>query len=123
MRSVPGFDQLLRAASGMLRERQYRLVYLSSAVRVDDRQFGDLDQLLGDVCGVLDAPERPELYVFNDPKPNAITLGVDKPFIAISSGMYELMTPKNAASCSATNLVTRCPAMRSTNRCCCTCST
>jgi Zn-dependent protease with chaperone function len=89
MRSVPGFDQLLRVASGMLRERQYRLVYLSSAVRVDERQFGDLDQLLREVCGVLDA-ERPELYVFNDPKPNAITLGVDKPFIAVSSGMYEL---------------------------------
>ena len=26
MRAVPGFDQLLRVASGMLRERQYRLV-------------------------------------------------------------------------------------------------
>jgi Zn-dependent protease with chaperone function len=89
MRSVPGFDQLLRVASGMLRERQYRLVYLSSAVRVDDRQFADLNQLLGEVCGVMDA-ERPELYVFNDPTPSAITLGVDKPFIAISSGMYEL---------------------------------
>jgi Zn-dependent protease with chaperone function len=91
MRSVPGFDQLLRVASGMLRERQYRLVYLSSAVRVDDRQFADLHGLLGDVCAVLDVPDRPELYVFNDPKPNAITLGVDKPFIAMSSGMYELM--------------------------------
>jgi Zn-dependent protease with chaperone function len=90
MRAVPGFDQLLRVASGMLRERQYRLVYLASAVRVDERQFADLHALLGDACDVLDAPERPELYVFNDPKPNAITLGVDKPFIAMSSGMYEL---------------------------------
>jgi Zn-dependent protease with chaperone function len=90
MRAVPGFDQLLRVASGMLRERQYRLVYLASSVRVDERQFADLDKLLSDVCGVLDAPARPELYVFNDPAPNAITLGVDKPFIAMSSGMYEL---------------------------------
>ena len=89
MRSVPGFDQLLRVASGMLRERQYRLVYLSSAVRVDDRQFADLHELLGDVCGVMDT-DRPELFVFNSPQPNAITLGVDKPFIALSSGMYEL---------------------------------
>jgi Zn-dependent protease with chaperone function len=90
MRSVPGFDQVLRVASGMLRERQYRLVYLASAVRVDERQFADLHQLLTEVCVVLDAPERPELYVYNDPQPNAITLGVDKPFIAVSSGMYEL---------------------------------
>jgi Zn-dependent protease with chaperone function len=91
MRAVPGFDQLLRVASGMLRERQYRLAYLASAVRVSDQQFSDLNGLLGDVCMVLDAPERPELYVYNDPAPNAMTLGVDKPFIAISSGLYELM--------------------------------
>lgn len=93
MRAVPGFDQLLRVASGMLRERQYRLVYLASAVRVDERQFGDLHALLDDVCAVLDAPERPELFVYNDPQPNAVTLGVDKPFIAISSGLYELTDP------------------------------
>jgi Zn-dependent protease with chaperone function len=90
MRSVPGFDQVLRVASGMLRERQYRLVYLASAVRVDERQFGDLHVLLDEVCAVLDAPERPELFVVNDPRPNALTLGVDKPFIVISSGLYEL---------------------------------
>ncbi len=90
MRSVPGFDQLIRAASSMLRERQYRLVYLSSAVRVGERQFPDLHELIGDVCDVLDAPVRPEVYVYNDPEPNAMTLGIDRPFIAISSGQYEL---------------------------------
>jgi Zn-dependent protease with chaperone function len=90
MRSVPGFDHLLRIASGFLRERQYRLAYLASAVRVDEQQFADLDALLTEVSTVLDAPERPELYVYNDPQPNAITLGVDKPFIALSSGMYEI---------------------------------
>jgi Zn-dependent protease with chaperone function len=90
LRAVPGFDQLLRIASGLLRERQYRLVYLASSVRVGERQFADLNELMDDVCAVLDAPERPELYVYNSPIPNAITLGVDKPFIAMSSGLYEL---------------------------------
>jgi hypothetical protein len=27
MRSLPGFDQILRATSRMMRERQYRLAY------------------------------------------------------------------------------------------------
>ncbi|MBE7188164.1 M48 family metallopeptidase [Jatrophihabitans endophyticus] len=90
MRAVPGFDQLLKLASSLLRERQYRLVYLASSVRVGPRQFSDLDALLGEVCGVLDAPERPEFFVYNDPEPNAITLGVDRPFIALSSGLYEI---------------------------------
>jgi Zn-dependent protease with chaperone function len=93
MRAVPGFDQLLRVASGMLRERQYRLVHLASSVRVDGQQFADLHALMDDVCTVLDAPERPELYVYNDPQPSAVTLGVDKPFIAVSSGLYDLADP------------------------------
>ncbi len=92
LRAVPGFDQLLKLASSLLRERQYRLVYLASSVQVGPRQFADLHGLLDEVVTVLDAPERPELYVYNSPIANAITLGVDKPFIAISSGLYELTT-------------------------------
>ncbi|GAB2480794.1 M48 family metallopeptidase [Jatrophihabitans fulvus] len=91
LRAIPGFDQVIKVASGMLRERQYRLVHLASAVRVDERQFPRLHELLGEVCTVLDAPRRPELYVVNDPYPNAFTLGVDTPFLAITSGLYELM--------------------------------
>lgn len=90
MRAVPGFDQVLRLASGFLRERQYRLAHLASSVRVDERQFADLHRLLGEVVTVLDTT-RPELFVTNNPVPNALTLGVDKPFIVVSSGLYELM--------------------------------
>ncbi|SHG19217.1 Zn-dependent protease with chaperone function [Jatrophihabitans endophyticus] len=90
LRAVPGFDQVIRVASGMLRERQYRLVHLSSSVRVDERQFSRLHELLGEVVTVLDT-ERPELYVYNDPFPNAITLGVDRPFVAMSSSLYDLL--------------------------------
>jgi Zn-dependent protease with chaperone function len=94
MRSIPGFDQVLKLASGFLRERQYRLVYLASSVRVDERQFADLHDIFGEVCAVLDAGERPELYVANDPIPNATTLGVDRPFVVMTSGLYELLEPE-----------------------------
>jgi len=90
MRSIPGFDQFLRLTSGMLRERQYRLAYLASSVRVGPHQFSDLHELMDEVTTILDAPERPELYVYNHPVTNAITLGVDHAFIAISSALYEL---------------------------------
>ena len=90
LRAVPGFDQVLRAASGLLRERQYRLVYLSSAVRVGPRQFTALNTLMDEIAVTLDLAERPELYVYNSPQPQAMTLGVDRPFIVISSGLYEI---------------------------------
>jgi Zn-dependent protease with chaperone function len=90
LRAIPGFDQVLRAASGLLRERQYRLVYLSSAVRVGPRQFAGLNTLMDEVATTLDVAERPELYVYNNPQPQAMTLGVDRPFIVMSSGLYEI---------------------------------
>jgi Zn-dependent protease with chaperone function len=91
LRSLTGFDQLIRVASGMMKERQYRLAYLASAVRVDERQFAEVNEIFNEVLGVLDAEERPELYVAADPFAQATTLGVDKPFIALSSGLVELM--------------------------------
>ncbi len=89
LRAIPGFDQVLRVASGLLRERQYRLVYLSSSCRVGPRQFSGLNTIMDEVAVTLDM-ERPELYVYNDPQPQAFTLGVDRPFIVVSSGLYEI---------------------------------
>src|SRR5581483_6031309 len=54
--------------------------------------FPDLHRLFGEAVTVLDAPARPELFVANNPIPNATTLGVDKPFVVFSSGLYELLT-------------------------------
>ncbi|HVX44900.1 MAG TPA: M48 family metallopeptidase [Mycobacteriales bacterium] len=91
LRQLTGFDQLIKAASGMLRERQYRLAYLASAVRVDERQFATVHSAFADALTVLDVPERPELYVSANPVPQATTLGVDRPFISLSSAMVDLM--------------------------------
>ncbi|MEP7179922.1 MAG: M48 family metallopeptidase [Pseudonocardiales bacterium] len=92
MRSLPGFEPILKRASGMLRERQYRLAFLASSVRVDKTQFPDLNHVLDEVTHILDVRQRPELYVYNSPAAQAITLGVDNPFIAMSSGLYEMTT-------------------------------
>lgn len=92
LRRLKGFDQILKLLSGMLRERQHRLLYLASGARVGPRQFADLDALLGECADVLDAPERPELFVTQSPMANAYTIGMGQPFIVITSGLYDLMT-------------------------------
>jgi Zn-dependent protease with chaperone function len=92
LRRLKGFDQILKLLSGMLRERQHRLLYLASAARVGPRQFADLDALLEDCVAVLDAPVEPELFVLQSPTVNAYTIGMDQPFIVITSGMYDLMS-------------------------------
>ncbi len=92
LRRLKGFDQILKLLSGMLRERQHRLLYLASAARVGPRQFSDLDALLDACAEVLDAPEKPEFFVMQSADANAYTIGMDQPFIVITSGLYDLMT-------------------------------
>lgn len=92
LRRLKGFDQILKLLSGMLRERQHRLLYLANSARVGQRQFADLDALLDDCLRVLDAPLRPEMFVIQSPTVNAYTIGMDEPFIVVTSGMYDLMS-------------------------------
>ena len=117
LRRLKGFDQILKVLSSMLRERQHRLLYLASAAKVGPRQFTDLDAPPDDCVQVLDSPVRPELFVTQTPIANAYTIGMDTPFIVVTSGMYDLMTHDEIGLFSAMSSVTRCPAMRSIAPC------
>jgi Zn-dependent protease with chaperone function len=91
MRSFAGFDTVLRTLSGLLRERQHRLLYLATAVRVDERQFRTLHQLREDCVRVLDTSVTPEMFVLQDPEVNAFTIGMDVPFIVLTTGLVDLL--------------------------------
>jgi Zn-dependent protease with chaperone function len=99
LRNLSGFDTILKTLSGLLRERQHRLLYLASAVRVDERQFHRVDQLYADALAVLDVAERPELYVQQLPVPSAFTIGMDRPFIVVSTGLLDLMDEEELRFC------------------------
>lgn len=91
MRALSGFDTVLRKLSGMFRERSVRLLFLSTGVRAGERQFRDLHDMVRDAAYTLDLAEVPELYVTQDPNPNAMTLGSEHPFIVLSTGLVELL--------------------------------
>src|SRR5580693_8111797 len=83
LRKLTGFDALLRRLASLFSDRSLRLMFLASSVRASTEQFPDLYQLLLDGSAILDLPEVPELFIQQDPMPNAMTLGSDKPFIVI----------------------------------------
>ncbi len=91
LRKLKGFDTVIKALSGMVNERAVRLIYLGSSIRVDDHQFVRLHRLLGEVGATLDVDELPEMFVFGNPAPNAITIGMNKPIIVLSSGLLDLL--------------------------------
>lgn len=91
LRAIPGFDMALKSMAGMLGERKQRLMYLASAIRVSQRQFAELDHLLTDAVLTLDSPIRPELFVIQSAKVNAVTIGMDQPFIVLTTALVDLL--------------------------------
>ncbi|MEC3915279.1 M48 family metallopeptidase [Nocardia sp. CDC160] len=94
LRQLSGFDTLLRTLSGLLQERQHRLMYLATAVRVDERQFKNIHQLREDAVKILDAPRSPEMFVLQHPSANSFTIGMDRPFIVLTTGLLDLLDPE-----------------------------
>ncbi|MFR9674768.1 M48 family metallopeptidase [Streptomyces sp. TR06-5] len=91
LRKLSGFDTVFKALSGLLPERSLRLLYLSDSVRVSDEQFAHLHSMLRDACYILDLPKTPPMYVTQDPKPQAMCVGLDEPIIVVSTGLVELL--------------------------------
>ncbi len=90
MRKLTGFDVLLRRLAGLFSDRSLRLMFLASSVRASEQQFPQLYQLMRDGAYVLDLPTVPELFISQDPLVNAMTLGSDKPFIVVTTGLVDL---------------------------------
>src|SRR5438874_1898724 len=91
LRSVPGFDQVVKKVVGFLGERGIRLLFQANAVRVGGTQFPRMNALYTDVLTSLDWTERPELFVSQTPFVNAGAYGMDRPFIVINSGALQLL--------------------------------
>jgi Zn-dependent protease with chaperone function len=91
LRSLTGFDAVLRRLAGLFSERGIRLMFLGGTVRAGESQYRHIHDMVRDSAYILDLPEVPEVYVTQDPVPNAMTIGVDHPFIVLNSGLIELL--------------------------------
>jgi Zn-dependent protease with chaperone function len=91
LRTVPGFPQVLRAVSGAFGERSERLWARATSIRVGPRQYPALDKIRNECAEILDVTPVPELYVQRDPEPKAMAIGLDEPFIVITTGMVEAL--------------------------------
>ncbi|GAB3452956.1 M48 family metallopeptidase [Streptomonospora sediminis] len=94
LRSLRGFDEVFKRLSGMFNERALRLMFLSSAVRVNEQQFPEVHNYVRDAAYILDLDEVPELYIQMNPKPNAMAIGSSKPFIVMTTGLFDLLDPE-----------------------------
>ncbi|WP_250035821.1 M48 family metallopeptidase [Paractinoplanes maris] len=89
LRELRGFDDVVKAFFGMWNERGFRLQFLAGAIRVDHRQYPRVYQRFTEAAATLDVVELPELYVSQDPIINGSAIGLDKPFIVVTTGAVE----------------------------------
>jgi Zn-dependent protease with chaperone function len=91
LRKLTGFDTLLKLLNGLFNERAMRLNFLASGVKVSERQFPHIHEMLRDGAYVLDMEKVPELFISQDPIVNAMALGTNTPFIVLNSGLVDLL--------------------------------
>lgn len=90
LKAIPGFDQVVKAFMKLWNERQYKLINMSTNLRLSDNQLAKYYHLLPPICEKLGI-DIPELYVKLDVNPNAYTYGDNEPFIVMTSGLFETM--------------------------------
>jgi Zn-dependent protease with chaperone function len=91
LRSIPGFDVVVRKIAAFFGEIGIRQLFLANAVKVGPNQRPRLWAIYQEVLDTMDWPEVPELYVTQTPLVNAAAVGFDKPFIVMNSGLLELL--------------------------------
>jgi hypothetical protein len=91
LKRIPGVSTLLRSLIRHSFELATRIHHHANFIAVGPNQLPSLWANFEYAGGCLGIKELPELYVYQDPVPNAYTFGVDKYFVAISTGCLELL--------------------------------
>lgn len=91
LRAVPGVGDVLKAVAGVFPERGERLMALASTIRVGEKQYPKINQLRLECAETLDLDKVPNVFVARDPQANAYTVGIDEPFIVLTTGLVEAM--------------------------------
>ncbi|MBE9202164.1 M48 family metallopeptidase [Synechocystis salina LEGE 06099] len=94
LKQIPGLDLMVRGLLGSVAEQFFALNNLAASVRVGEKQLPHLYQLLLDACKILDL-EAPELYIQQNPQPNAYTFAMrgKKPFMVMHTSLVDMLTP------------------------------
>ncbi len=95
LKQLPGLDLLIRSLLAPVAEQVFYVENTASSILVSDRQLPHLHKLLLEACEVLDL-EPPQLYVKQNPAPNAYTFAMrgKQPFVVLHTSLIDLLTPE-----------------------------
>ena len=95
LKQLPGIDIAIRSVLGSVAEQFFYLNNIASSVLVSEKQLPHLHKLLIEACEILDL-EPPQLYVQQNPTPNAYTFAMrgKQPFVVLHTSLIEMLTPE-----------------------------
>lgn len=91
LRSMPGFDLVAQSFVEYLYERPQQIYLMGNSIQVGPRQYSTLYGILREAARDLDIYPEPTLYVTQNPQVNAYSLGHEKPYIILNSGLLDLL--------------------------------
>lgn len=105
LQQFPGWDIAVRTLLGGVAEQFFYLENVAGSVQVSEKQLPDIHKLLVEACQRLDL-EVPELYIKQNPAPNAYTFAMrgKKPFIVLHTSLVDLLTPEETQAVIAHEL-------------------
>jgi Zn-dependent protease with chaperone function len=105
LQQIPGLDFLLRTTLFPVASQFFHLENLASAIQVGPKQLSKLYSLHKEACSVLDI-EVPQLYVRQNPVPNAYTFAVNnrQSFVVVHTSLLELLTEEETQAVIAHEL-------------------
>jgi len=92
LEGTPGLESLTRKLFKHGVERDLRLQYTGSYIKVNERSFSEVYDILVDVCNTLHVKKIPDLYISWDYSINGFTAGSENPIIGLTSGAIDLLT-------------------------------
>jgi Zn-dependent protease with chaperone function len=94
LKQLPGLDFAIRNLLGGVAEQFFYMENIASSILVGESQLPWLHKLLLDACQILDL-EPPQLYVRQNPVPNAYTMAMrgKQPFVVLHTALVDLLEP------------------------------
>jgi len=91
---LPGIEGVVKAMLSPMSEEVALLENIGTSVLVGEEQLPDIYKLLCEAASVLQV-DVPELYIRQDPQPNAYTLAITgrKPFIVMHTSLIDTLSP------------------------------
>ncbi len=91
VKKIPGTNTVLKFILRESYEKYYRLWHYQNFVKVSDKHIKHIYKYLEKAVKILDLNFMPELFVYQNPQPNAYTMGIEKSYVCISTSIIDLL--------------------------------